>query len=209
MKFDDTHSESKRTTAGSCPGAAGSPVSRRAAVRTLGLAGAVLAAGCTPLRIVLHDYPDVFDEDRTLTDRILRAFVTTVVPGADLHSPDLARAFLDPAYPFAPRAPFFASDLCRRSRETFGLADFDGLHEAQRTQVIVNGLCADGTSRRLYGGAVFLARVAVFAGIYDDARGCDLIEFRGNRGLLLLEDQTYPDPERFLAGEITADGNAA
>jgi hypothetical protein len=209
MMFDDSQSRSKSEARSANAGAADALVSRRAVLRTLGLAGVALASGCTPLRIVLHDYPEAFDKDTLLTERILRSFVTAVVPGADPHAPDLVRAFFDPAYPFAPHAPFFAADLCRRSRTNFGRSDFDALDRAQRTHIIVSALNGDGTTRKLYGGAIFLTQVAVYAGIYDDTLGCDLIEFRGSRGLLLLDDQTYPQPERFLSQEITAGGNAA
>lgn len=185
------------------------PVSRRAVLRTMGLASVALVAGCTPLRILLHDYPKMFDDDRSLTDRILRAFVITVLPGADPRAPDLTRAFFDPAYPFAPRASYFAADLCRRSSRAFGRSAFDGLDPGRRSQIIDGALHDDATTRRLYNGAIFLAQVAVYAGIYDDSRGCDLIEFHGSRGLLGPHDQRYPHPELYLAREVTADGNAA
>jgi hypothetical protein len=183
-------------------------VSRRAVLRTLGFAGVGLIAGCTPLRIVLHDYPEVFDDDRELTDRVLRAFVTTVIPGTDPETPHLTRAFFDPAYPFAPRTAYFAADLCRRSSRAFGHNAFHTLDPVRRSRIIVDGLRADATTRRLYGGAIFLTQVAVYAGIYDDSVGCELIEFQGSRGLLSPMAQRYPHPERFLACESTANGNA-
>lgn len=184
------------------------PVTRRAVLRSMGLAGMALVAGCTPLRILLHDYPQMFDDDRSLTDRILRAFVITVIPGADPRAPDLTRAFFDPAYPFAPRSAFFAADLCRRSSRAFGHSAFDALDPGPRRQIIHVALHGDGTTRRLYNGAIFLTQIAVYAGIYGDSRGCDLIEFHGSRGLLGPEDQRYPHPGIYLAGEVTADGNA-
>jgi len=88
-------------------------------LRRLGVLTAGLAAACTPLRIVLHDYPDAFDAEAA-TERALRAFVLTVIPGADAIDASLTRAFHDPDLRFAPYCGFFVSDLCRRSAARTG-----------------------------------------------------------------------------------------
>lgn len=184
----------------------GKQVSRRDVLRTLGLiAAGAAAAACTPLRILTQSYPDDFKHGADKAERALRAFVLTVVPGAPADSPDLARALLDRAYPFAPYAAFFAADLCARATARYA-APFWSLAPAERTQIVSDGLTADATTRKLYRGAVFLTQVSFFGGIYDDEAGCPLIEFAGRyRG----EAVTYRDAERFLPPPSTPAGNYA
>ncbi len=76
-------------------------IPRRQALHQLGLIAAGLAAACTPVRVLVSAYPQAFDDDDELVDRVLRAFVTAVIPGAPADDPDLVRAYTDPAYPFA------------------------------------------------------------------------------------------------------------
>ena len=182
-------------------------VSRREAVRSLGLMAAGLAAGaCAPLRILTRSFPAEFKHRPDVVDRVLRAFVSTVIPGADPDAADLTRAYTDPHYPFARYAAFFASDLTRRAHDRFGEHAFDRLTINQRTVVIRDGLAADGTTRKLYGGAIFLAQVSFYGGIYDDDTGCPLIDFPGRyRG----DAVSYDDAQRFLPGALTHTGNYA
>ncbi len=185
-------------------------ISRRQLLQQLGLiaAGAAVTA-CTPLKVLVNAYPQAFDTDPALVERVLRAFVTAVIPGAPADDPDLIRAFTD-HYPFAEYAAFFAADLSRRARERFGegAAAFERLAPEQRVAVIRDGLAADRTSRKLYGGAITLAQIAFYAGIYDAKRGCALIGFEGANQWHPLSDLTHPDPARFLAAAMTPDGNA-
>ena len=185
----------------------GKQISRRDVLRTLGLITAgVAVSACTPLRILTRAYPDAFKHDRDKVERVLRAFVITVIPGAPADSRDLVRAYFDRDYPFARYAAFFASDLCRRASERFGHDRFWEFDGRQRTQVISDGLVADGTTRKLYGGAVFLAQVSFYGGIYDDDTGCPLIDFPGRyRG----DAVSYDDAQRFLPGALTHTGNYA
>src|SRR5574341_301375 len=90
-----------------------SVLSRRDALRYLGALAGGLAAACTPVRIVLRDYPRRFETDAALTERVLRAFATAVLTEADPDAPHLVRALGDPAYPFAAYRAFFAGDLAR------------------------------------------------------------------------------------------------
>src|SRR5258708_16822423 len=97
------------------------PITRRAALRAFGLIALGATVGCTPLRVVLDKHPRALDDDGTLEDRVLRAFLATVIPGIDASAPDAIRVFHDPAYPFAKYARFFAAALCRRaSRRSAG-----------------------------------------------------------------------------------------
>jgi hypothetical protein len=183
-------------------------ISRRQLLQQLGLIAAGLAAACTPVRVLVNAYPQRFDDDPVLVDRVLSAFVTAVIPGAAAGDPDLTRAFTDRDYPFAPFAAFFAADLERRARARFGEA-FERLSPAARTALIADGLAADATSRKLYSGAIALAQIACYAGIYDAKKGCTLIGFEGGYHFPPLADITYPEPTRFLAAALTPDGNYA
>jgi hypothetical protein len=184
-------------------------VTRRDALRRLGILTAGVASACTPLRIVLHDYPRSFDEDAACGERVLRAFVLTVIPEAEASNPNLARAFSDPDLHYAPYRGFFVSDLCRRAEARTGAATFERLSLAERTAVVQDGLQADATTARLYTGAILVAQASYYAGIYDDRRGCPLIGFDGTYQFRGLAAITYPDPERFLSWSATPDGNWA
>jgi len=180
---------------------------RRDAVRYLTwiLAGAATQA-CTPLRIVTRSFPAEFKNDPALVGETLRAFVAAVIPGVESGAADPARALLDRRYPFAKYAPFFASDLAARSRRLFGTAEFASLALAQRTGVIADGLAADGTTRKLYRGAIYLTQVSIYAGIYDDDAGCPLIAFAGRyRG----GPNSYDDAVSYLPAPRTSSGNCA
>lgn len=191
-------------------GSAPRTLGRRELLRRLGLATAGLAVGaCTPLRIGLHAWPERFDAEPGLTDRVLRAFVATIVPGVDPGAGDPARPLRDPYYHFSRYRAFLASDLCRRAARRFGEGAFERLPLRRREEVVSDGLHADGTTRRLYVGAVFLVQVATYAGIYDDAHGCPLIDFEGRFRPRPLSEFTYPSPGRFLASGLTDDGNIA
>ena len=70
-------------------------IPRRQALHQLGLIAAGLAAACTPVRVLVSAYPQAFDDDDELVDRVLRAFVTAVIPGAPADDPDLVRAYTE------------------------------------------------------------------------------------------------------------------
>lgn len=183
-------------------------ISRRQLLQHLGLIAAGLAVACTPLKVVLSAYPQAFDDDADLLDRVLRAFTRTVIPAAPPDDPDLVRAFTDPALPFAPYAAFFAADLARRAGKRFGMP-FERLDLAERGDVIREALSADGTTQKLYSSAILLAQVAFYACIYDDKRGCELIGFEGGYRWHPPHAITHPDAARFLGDAMTADGNYA
>jgi hypothetical protein len=183
-------------------------LSRRRALQQLALIAAGVAA-CTPARVLLQAYPQVFDDDPALADRVLRAFAATAIPAAAPDDPDLARVLTDPDFPFAEYAGFLAADLTRRARARFGAASFEQLAPAERAAVIRDGLTADATSRKLYGAALTLAEIAFYAAIYDPQRGCAPIRFSGAYRPRRPSELTYPDPARFLAPPATPDGNPA
>ncbi|HKE92221.1 MAG TPA: hypothetical protein VKB45_17945 [Gemmatimonadales bacterium] len=180
-------------------------IARREALRRLGALTVGLASACTPVRILLHDYPSAFDGDEA-SQRVLRAFFLTVIPEADARDPNLLRAFHDPDLRFAPYRGFFVSDLCQRAAARTGSA-FDHLNQSERLAVVQEGLAADATTQRLYSGAILVVQASYYGGIYDDKRGCALIDFEGAYQFRGLETITYPDPGRFLSWPLTADGN--
>ncbi|HET9706754.1 MAG TPA: hypothetical protein VFP39_00480 [Gemmatimonadales bacterium] len=184
------------------------PIARRDALRRLGILTAGLASACTPLRIVLHDYPSAFDAGSDAVERALRAFVLTVIPEADASDPNLTRAFGDPDLRFAAYRGFFVSDLCQRAAARTGTT-FDHLSQSERLAVVQEGLAADATTQRLYSGAILVTQASYYGGIYDDQHGCALIDFEGAYQFRGIAAITYPDPQRFLSWPLTADGNWA
>ena len=163
-------------------------------------------AGCTPVRYVLHLYPETYD-GTDAGDRVLAAFAHTVIPGLPWDA-SAFRALTDEQLPFHRFAGFLAADLDARAQRTFGQG-FVSLSPPHRTRVVADGLECGGTTGQLYAGAVFLTQIACYAGIYNDTGGCPLIDFHGASGLQSLEATTFSNPETFLAETATVDGNPA
>jgi len=186
---------------------AGALITRRQLLCRAGVLVAGLASGCTPLRLAFHAESAPSRGEGGVTDRVLAAFVRAVAPRADGTTEELARVFADRAYPFAPYRSFFASDLCRRAKDRFGTKSFDLLAEDARARVIEDGLKGDAVARRLYSGAVFLAQIAVYSGMYDDARGARAINFDGANSGFPPETLTYPVPGWYLPSASSVDGN--
>ena len=188
-------------------------ITRRQALRRVGLLGAGfgvgLAAGCTPLKIVLHAYPRRFDEDASLVDRTLAALAETILPGTDQEPHELARALRDERYEIAEYGNYLAADLSDRSRRLYGTKSFEALGLAERERVVSDALSSDRTTCKLYSGAIFLTQIAFFAGIYDDEAGCSFIEFDGKYRLRPLDELTYPDPHAYLTSAVTESGSYA
>ena len=132
-----------------------------------------------------------------------------MLPGAAEDDPDLIRAYHDTAYPLGKYRNFLAADLSRRAWDGFGTDAFHQLPLEQRTEIIRCAVASGGTTARLYNGAIFLAQIAFYGGIYDDAKGCPLIGFEGRYRFRGIEATTHPEPERFLARAITHDGSPA
>ena len=178
---------------------------RRELLRSLAcIALGTATAACTPLRIVTRSFPEEFEHDLDLVRRTLDAFAVVVVPGVEPRDP--ARVLRDHRFPFAPYASFFASDLAQRARRRFAGAAFERLPATDRVTVVQDGLRADGTTRKLYRGAIYLTQIALYSGIYDDDAGCALIDFHGRyRG----DTISYDDAASFLPQPLTPSGNVA
>ena len=164
--------------------------------------GAALLDGCTPVRFLFHaDEPDL-DRPGSAAERTLRAFVTTVIPGAAAEDPSLTRVYFDERFPFRKVAGFFAADLTARARSAFDTVDPE-----TRTRVVQQGLASnDALVARMYQAAVFAAQVSFFGGIYGRG-GCGLIDFPGPNPGYPAEVQFHPDARALCAPGITSDGN--
>lgn len=185
-------------------------LSRRAALRRIAAGAFGLGtAGCTPARILLHLYPESFDHDSPMRERVFAAFATTVVPSASPTDPNLIRAYTDARFPLAKYGAFFASDLCRRAQRAGGCHTFDQLDLATRRRVIAEAAADHGATGRLYRGAIYLTQIALYSGFYDDAHGVPAIGFDGPCRSANVAATSYPDAERFLPRPLTADGNPA
>ncbi len=182
-------------------------ITRHEFVKEISIVAAGILGGCTPLKIVFNAFPERFSKDAHLCEQMLRAFVTTVIPGAVNNDTNLIRIFRDTYYPFCGYCDFFVSDLAARSANLFGDDQFDRLTRQQRAAVVRDGLDGDATIERLYQGAIFMSQVSYYAGIYDDEKGCPLIDFHGSNYGFGEEEMYYTNSSLYLASEATSDGN--
>jgi hypothetical protein len=181
-----------------------SDITRRQAIALLGGAAAASFTACAPMRIALRQAPAEFKHNRNRVDAVLRMFVATVIPGADVDNDNLARIYTDDAYPFAPYAATFVADLQTRAQRMSNGLGFEHMELAARTRVVQEGLNADAITRKIYTGAVFIAQISYYAGIYSDD-GCKMIRFDGH--FVGGQEISYADAPRFMAREVTNDGN--
>jgi len=130
-----------------------------------------------------------------------------VIPGANEDQSDLVRMYHDTYYPFYPYTGYLVYDLAKRSRALMGTEAFDCLDAGQRTAVVEAALSGDDTTARLYRGAMLMAQVSFFAGVYNPDHGCALIDFPGKNNGFSREVLTYPDAWKYLGREVTTDGN--
>ena len=182
-------------------------VSRMHFVKQVSMLAGALFVGCSPVRILLKDYPKKFDTNEELADSFLRAFVATVIPGAPIDDPNLTRIYSDGYYPFHSYCGFFVSDLADRSADLYRNERFDHLTVEQRTKVIEDGLDANATTARLYTAAIYMAQASFYGGIYDDKKGCPSIDYHGGNSAFITDEMYYPDNSMFLAKQATKDGN--
>lgn len=185
-------------------------LSRRAALTRMGAAllGAAAATGCAPTFVGRMLYPEADKLDDATVDRVLKDFVTAVLPGFE--QPErIASLFADETLRFAPFRRAFAADLQRRAQRLVPAPSFDRLTSAQRLRVIEEGLESRGPSARLFHGAVLLVQVAWVAGLWNDHGACPAIGFDGAHQFRGYDEQRHPDCDAFLPAATTADGNPA
>ena len=187
----------------------GTDLTRRSFLGVMSLVLGASLAGCSSLKLLLNYYPDKYDHDPELRIRLLSAFVCTVIPGAPKDTPHLTEVFCDDFYPFHEYCGYFLSDLAGTTRDLFGHEDFSRLDLHGRTRIIERGLNKGGPTGKLYTSAVFMAQYSFFAGIYDDDRGCKLIDFPGANNGYRPNTMTRAEIESHLAANLTSDGNPA
>lgn len=182
---------------------------RRAFIKSLALISGLFYSACSDIRILLGLYPDKYNEDKNLIERVLASFAATVIPGADERDENLIKIFSDEFYPFHKFCGFFVYDLCTRSKDLFDEEKFYNLNQKKRSEVISNGLKDNdgGNVARLYEFAIYMTQVSFYAGIYDDGKGCSLIGFKGRNTGYLSSEMIYAESNFYLAPEITNDGN--
>jgi hypothetical protein len=156
---------------------------------------------------VLDLYPVRYRNDAALQEATLRAFVITVIPGANRDDPDLVRMYHDRDYPFYPYSPYLVFDLSKRTRRRSPSGTFADLPADQRTSILCEALSSDETTSRLFKGAILMAQVSHYAGIYSPQRGCALIDFPGRNSGFTLQEISRPDAETYLGVAATSDGN--
>ncbi len=175
--------------------------------------GALRAASFTPgsvisaVRMLLYLYPAKFRRDTVLQEHTLRAFVVTVIPGAEREDPDLVRMYYDTDYPFYPYTGYLVFDIETRTARRHPGTSFGELPPGERTAILSEALASDDTTSRLFKGAMLMAQVSYFAGIYDPGKGCPLIEFPGRNAGFTPEEISLPDAGDYLGEPATADGN--
>ena len=114
--------------------------------------------------------------------------------------------YLDKYYPFHTFCGYLVFDLDRRSTTLFK-GDFISLSAHDRTKVIQDALNGRELTRRLYKGAILMAQVSYFGAIYDEEKGCLLIEFPGRNNGFSREQSTYPFSAALFARELSANGH--
>jgi hypothetical protein len=184
-------------------------ITRREALARIGAAAAGLTAACSPAQVLMKLNPGELDIDLSRVERNLRAFALTIVPAASPSDPALVRPFYDANYPLAQFRGLFAADLARRARARSGVAQLDHLPRDEREAIVREGLHGDPVMRRLYTGAVFMVQLAVLGGIYSESAEVPLLGFEGQYQFRGIAAITYPDPQRFLAPELSLNGNPA
>lgn len=184
-------------------------LSRRNFIKIMSVMSAAIFSSCSDIRMLFNLVPDKYKDDRDLIERTLRSFAVTVIPGANEDDINLIKIYTDEFYPFHKFCNYFVYDLCKRSKYLYGEENFYNLSSKKRNYVIKNatGNGEDADTIRLYEFAVFVTQVSFYGGIYDDGKGCALIEFKGNRSGNKPEEKYYPDNSFYLAREITKEGN--
>ena len=166
----------------------------------------VLSIPCA-LQMVLKLFPHKYCNDRNLKERILRTFVTTIIPGANENDESLVKMYEDSYYPFHTYCGYFIFDLNKRSKKLFNGKDFFSLSINERTTVIQCALSGRELMVRLYKGAILMAQVAYFGAVYNEEKGCKLIDFPGRNRGYERKEITYSFAQDFFNNELSFDGH--
>lgn len=139
-------------------------------------------------------------------DKLIRAFMETVVPGAPVQHPDITSVYRDKMYGFAKYRWLFNFDLRKRACKLFGTLNFLKLEIDERKRVIEDALHTNGTMKRLYSGAIQLAQLTIYTGLYCEPERCEMIKF--NAGFM-GGTTSYPNTGQFFGRTMTLNGNIA
>lgn len=157
-------------------------------------------------QMVLKLFPHRYCNDRTLKERTLRSFVTTVIPEADKDEKFLIKMYEDEYYPFQTYCGYFIFDLNKRSRKLFGRKELFLLSLEERTRVIQKALAGRELTARLYKGAILMAQVSYYGAIYQEEEGCKLIDFPGRNSGYETKEITYPFAKDVFSSELSLNG---
>ena len=159
------------------------------------------------LQMVLRIFPHKYCKNKVLRERALRAFVTTIIPGANDDDEFLVQMYEDSYYPFHTYCGYFIYDLNKRSNRLFGEKEFNTLTFKERTMVIQNALTGRELIARLYKGAILMAQVAYYGAVYNEEKGCKLIDFPGRNNGYEKKEITYSFARDAFSNELSLDGH--
>jgi hypothetical protein len=159
------------------------------------------------LQMVLKIFPHKYCRNRLLRQRILKAFVSTVIPGADENDENLVSMYEDKYYPLITYCGYFAFDLNRKSKKLFNKKEFINLTLQERTKVIQTALNGRELTKRLYKGAILMAHVSYYGAVYNEERGCPLIDFPGRNNGYTKDEISYTFSSIFFDRELSVDGH--
>jgi len=159
------------------------------------------------LQMVLKLFPHKYCRNRLLRKRILKAFVSTVIPGADENDENLVSMYEDKYYPFITYCGYFAFDLNRKSKKLFNKKEFINLSLQERTKVIQTALNGRELTKRLYKGAILMAHVSYYGAVYNEDWGCHLIDFPGRNNGYTTNEISYTFSSIFFDRELSIDGH--
>lgn len=159
------------------------------------------------LQMVLRLFPHKYCNNHTLKEKSLRAFVTAIIPEADEDDKFLVRMYGDNFYPFHTYCGYFIFDLNKRAKKIFGVGNFYSLSLEKRTTVIQSALSGRELTARLYKGAILMAQVAFYGAVYNEEKGCKLIDFPGRNNGYEKREITYPFAQSFFRNELSFDGH--
>jgi hypothetical protein len=159
------------------------------------------------IRMVLKIFPHKYCKNDSIKEKILRAFVTTIIPGSNENDDNLVNMYLDSYYSFHTYCGYFVYDLNRRSKKLFNKKEFLSLSDEEKTKVIKDALMGRELTRRLYKGAILMAQVSYFGAVYDEEKGCPLIDFPGRNNGYNQEEITYSYSSKLFDKELSLDGH--
>jgi hypothetical protein len=158
------------------------------------------------VQMILKIFPRKYYKSDKLKEKILRSFVTTIIPGADEEDDNLIKMYNDKYYPFNTYCGYFVFDLNKRSKKLFSNKDFFELSLREKTKVVQSALSDTELARRLYKGAILIAHVSYYGAVYNEERGCPLIYFPGNNEGYSKEEVTYSFAGYYFDRELSIDG---